>query len=283
MRRSPQKEFGYVISIMLVMLFSVVGVGLLFGMAPLRDAYLKREQFQNSIDLQILYDNDGSPGGLSTILGRAAILDEHETPLLAFSDFNQSYAGTSVNYRVLIGVRDDRFTSRQQIYYTTDNCTTQVSTGNIGDIACIMVPGSEDGGAFASPSYQLATQAGVSIGSGFPQKSYGVGRKEDNIDPTDYGLPGWLWRQTNSDCDASSIRSRWNSKSLSPSPVGMCETLPGLSATSGSLKAAEMVPDPDSSDLNVFDNFFANRPFQVNSPIDPSQLTSGTPSFGSGE
>jgi hypothetical protein len=215
---NSRRERGYVLSLMTILVLTIVGIGLFVGLYAVRDAWFKKSEFQRSLDVQVLYDQDGTPGGPAIILGKAVDFDEHETPLIPFVDYAQTYNGQPVNYRALIGVRDVRFTSEERVYYTSNNC----SSGG-GNVACVFVPSSEGHAARHGVSYQQATQAGSSIAAGVPQKTYAVGQTETQGD----GQPGWLWRQTDDDCPIgvnTDINSSWHSKSLAPLSIDSCES-----------------------------------------------------------
>ena len=57
---------------------------------------------------------------------KVAAFDVHETPIVTFVDYGARVdgSGNELNFRALIGVRDDRFTSRQPIFYSNASCTT---------------------------------------------------------------------------------------------------------------------------------------------------------------
>ncbi|WP_261765641.1 hypothetical protein [Pseudoalteromonas elyakovii] len=79
-------------------------------MILVRDALIKRHQ--TKVDNQItVVDANNRP------LGIAVSFDEHQAPLIFYTD-----RGANNTYRALIGIRDDRFTSREAVYYDAPNC-----------------------------------------------------------------------------------------------------------------------------------------------------------------
>ena len=183
------KQHGFIITTTMVVVVTVVFIGLLVGLSAVKNAWFKKKVFENSIDVYVVTDT-------GTVLGKAVDFDEHEAPLVPFVDYDVPDAnGNPANYRVLVGVRDDRFTSRERVYYPNSlNCTGQ---------PCIFVPSTETSGntslnsrgideinGTGGVSYQLATQAGGGVGS---QYNYAIGSSNG-------GLPGRLLRQTDLNC-----------------------------------------------------------------------------------
>ena len=179
-------ERGFAITMTMVIITTVVIVGLFVGLSAVRDAWFKKKVFEHSVDVYVADADD-------VILGKAVDFDEHEAPLVPFVDYDvPNTSGDPVNYRVLVGVRDDRFTSRERVYYS------DTSALNCTGTPCVFVPSTETSGPSAinsqgvdelpgtgGVSYQLATQAGGGIDS---QYTYAVGSTEGH-------LPGRLYRQ----------------------------------------------------------------------------------------
>ena len=182
-----RKEQGFIITTTMVVVFTVVFIGLIVGIVAVRDAWFKTTVFENSVDVFVMTD-------AGDVLGKAVDFDEHEAPLVPFVDYDVPDPNGG-NYRVLVGVRDDRFTSRERVYYPNSlNCTGQ---------PCVFVPSTELSGntsvnsrgvdevtGTGGVSYQLATQAGGGAGSRY---NYAVGSSNG-------GLPGHLLRQTDTAC-----------------------------------------------------------------------------------
>lgn len=186
---SQQKKAqgGFVITLELILLVTILFIGTLVGIVAIRDALIKRYVGQQS-QVAVVVDAQGR------LLGEAVGFDEHDAPRLFYIDRTQS-----TNYRTLIGVRDDRFTSREPLYYAGNSCegdpcikaTSDEATDNTG------VDGISGSG---SVSYFNALQG---------QPNYAVGRGVD-------GLPGALFRETPQACpiEAEQIGSRWLSQSV---------------------------------------------------------------------
>lgn len=189
MRLIKNKQDGFVITTTMVVMFTLIVIGLFVGLSSVKNAWVKKRVFENSIDVFVVTET-------GTVLGKAVDFDEHETPLVPFVDYDVPGSnGSPANYRVLVGVRDDRFTSRERVYYPNSlNCTGQ---------PCIFVPSTETSGntsvnsegidkitGTGGVSYQLATQAGGGVGTRY---NYAIGSSNG-------GLPGHLLRQTDTSC-----------------------------------------------------------------------------------
>jgi hypothetical protein len=178
---------GFILTLELILIISILGIGLFVGYAALRDALFKYYISESSKDV---YVSDAN----GTVLGKAIGFDEHEAPLVYYIDRSQAE-----NYRVLIGVRDDRFTSREPVYYTELGCQ--------GD-PCLKTPSSEisdNTGVDGLPgtgavSYLYAVQGGP---------TYAVGRSPG-------GIPGLLFRQGVEACpiELTTIGSRYISQKV---------------------------------------------------------------------
>lgn len=186
-RAAAGRQSGFVITTTMVVVFTIVFIGLLVGLSAVKNAWFKKTAFETSVDVFVMTD-------AGQVLGKAVDFDEHEAPLVPFVDYDVP-AVSGGNYRVLVGVRDDRFTSRERVYYPNSlNCTGQ---------PCIFVPSTEVSGntsvnsrgvdeitGTGGVSYQLATQAGGGVGTRY---NYAIGS-------SDGGLPGHLLRQTETNC-----------------------------------------------------------------------------------
>jgi hypothetical protein len=138
-----KRESGFIISLTLVLVLTVVGIGIIVGLSAVRDAWFKKKVVQESINIYVVHDNQS---GDNTILGKAIDFDEHEAPLIPFVDYNPDIdmdgTGDGFNYRTLIGVRDDRLTTRERVYYTDLECGLNVAPATDVE-ACVFVPSSE--------------------------------------------------------------------------------------------------------------------------------------------
>ncbi len=184
---SRKSQGGFVITVELLLLTTILVLGTLVGIVAIRDALVKRYVSQQS-QAAIVVDAQGQ------VLGEAVDFDEHDAPRLFYIDRSQAS-----NYRTLIGIRDDRFTSREPLYYAGNSCegdpciksTSDESTDNTG------VDGLSGSG---SVSYFNALQG---------QPNYAVGRGSS-------GLPGALFRETAQACplEPEAIGSRWVSQAV---------------------------------------------------------------------
>lgn len=170
-----KSQQGYVLTIELILLVTILVIGSFVGIVAVRDALFKQKvkQLDNTI---LVTDNNG------TVLGEMFNLDEHDAPQLFYID--RTSTDPEQNYRALIGVRDDRFTSREPIYYTELNCQgapciKPVSTESLDSSGVSRLPNT------GAVSYFQALQ-------GAP--NYAIGRSPN-------GIPGHLFRETIQDCE----------------------------------------------------------------------------------
>ena len=174
-RQNKKLQQGYVLTIELILLVTILVIGSFVGIVAVRDALFKQkvQQLDNTI---IVADDNG------VVLGEMVTLDEHDAPQLFYID--RTSTEPEQNYRALIGVRDDRFTSRDAIYYTElncqgDPCIKPVSNEAMDDVGVSRLPGT------GAVSYFQALQ-------GAP--NYAIGRSPN-------GLPGHLFRETIQACE----------------------------------------------------------------------------------
>jgi hypothetical protein len=209
-RRRAEGERGFIITLELVLIFTILGIGLLVGIVAIRNALFVWWQKKQSQTVWVYDSSDPVQ-----VLGPARDFDEHEAPRLFYIDrefadldpadpppagVDPSWQGR--NFRAFLGVRDDRFTSRHRLFYASPDCS--------GFAACIAGPGEEgdDNRAVGSPT---VGEAG-GIGSIYPLQqgpSYGIGADLTNVvgvDPLD-GFPGALYRSSATQCEDTTIES----------------------------------------------------------------------------
>lgn len=190
-----KKQQGYILTIELILIITILVIGSIGGIILVRDALIKRSA-QKVNSQVVVIDAENKP------LGIAISFDEHQAPLIFLSDRSSEIA-----YRALIGIRDDRFTTREAIYYDAPNCQ-----GN----PCIKGVTDEDSDSkgisqrvfTGNVSYINALQNGP---------NYAIGQREDDV-------VGRLFKSTVNSCPAidDQIVSRYMSqKVISGSP---CET-----------------------------------------------------------
>ncbi|MEP4889547.1 MAG: hypothetical protein ABJV04_05940 [Aliiglaciecola sp.] len=161
---------GFVLTIELILLVTILVIGSFVGIVAVRDALYKQKikQLDNTI---VVADSNG------TVMGEVVNLDEHDAPQLFYID--RTATEPAQNYRALIGVRDDRFTSREPIYYTQlncqgDPCIKPVSSESLDNSGVSRLPNT------GAVSYFQALQGGP---------NYAIGRSPN-------GIPGFLYKQT---------------------------------------------------------------------------------------
>lgn len=185
------KNAGFILSLELLLILTVLGIGLVVGVVAVRDAIFKYMNSQQNNEVFVSDSND-------TNMGVAVGFDEHEAPLLIFTD-----SSGDTPYRALIGIRDDRFTSREPVYYTLPNCqgdpcVKSPSDENADSAGTGLLPGT------GSVSYFNALQAG-------PTYAVGAG-------PDGERIKGSLYRETPQACEYNALEaaqgSRWMSQKV---------------------------------------------------------------------
>jgi hypothetical protein len=205
MRRRLRPARGFVITTEFIIIFSILLAVLAVGFTAIRAAVFQLLARKQAAAL-IIEDSADPPH----ILGKPRDFDEFEAPRVFFMD---------PPFWVLLGVRNDRFTSEHQIFYTEPNCTGS---------PCILGPGQEppveDIQIMGDGLDGLATPPGHKRGG----VGYLYSLEEDTADPPNkfsYGVgadltpvnaaarfPGTLYRSTTPTCDSTAIRSAWSSE-----------------------------------------------------------------------
>lgn len=248
---SSIRQAGFVISLEAVIIATILGIGLIVGIVAVRDALFRKAL---SIRNMNFYVFDSTPDE-SIAIGKVISFDEHEAPWVPFIDYDP--LGDGRNHRALIGVRDDRFTSRQPIFYTGAACT-----GN----PCIAEAGEEAPYNFGVDG--IATTGAVGYLYALQGLSYGIGAgpADDAGTPFDETLVGRLYRQGVGACGP--VVSAWDSQRVvTGSP---CITVSGVAP----LVNAVSVDSPAGG--NVLDVLVP--PFWINEVATPPLLTPRAPS-----
>ncbi len=192
---AARRQGGFIITIELILVTTILLIGSLAGLAAIRDALIKRWANQESQTVTV-YDANG------VALGRALGFDEHQAPLLPYIDRSVPPLAPDPahrNYRALIGVRDDRFTSREAVYYDGPDCTGTPCIKATSDEAADHT-GLSGRPATGAVSYLHALQGGP---------NYAIGASPD-------GIRGRLYRSTALACPiaAADIQSRYLSQKV---------------------------------------------------------------------
>ncbi|MDI4671550.1 hypothetical protein MKZ42_12910 [Pseudoalteromonas shioyasakiensis] len=173
-----RKQKGYILTIELILIITILAIGSMGGIVLVRDAVIKHNA--KKVDNEVVVIDSGN-----NKLGKAISFDEHEAPLIFFHD-----RSSEKTYRALIGIRDDRFTSREAIYYDAPNCQGNpciksvsdedsdssgisqiVSTGNVSYINALQ----------NGPNYAIGQRDGTFIGNLFKSTPLSCPAKDDEI------------------------------------------------------------------------------------------------------
>jgi hypothetical protein len=198
-RQGFLKQRGFILSIEAVLLFSVVGIGLMVGLVVLRDALIRL--YVSGQEARFIVADSASP---PTFIGTALGFDEHESPVLVFTDYDP--LGTGINFRSLLGVRADRFTSRQVVLYQSTDCNSTYALP-----VCIAKTGSE------AANVLVRNRTGVSASTSqlYPLQGYGpvyaVGRGFTDTDQGRLYRAGYSAGENPEPlaCPANSLNSAW--------------------------------------------------------------------------
>ncbi len=259
--QTRHKQKGFIITLEAVLITSILGIGLLVGVVALRDALIKYWHANRNSDF-VVVDSSTPP----VIIGSAIGFDEHEAPQVPFFDYDVGFdvdgdgaidnPGEIRNYRVLIGVRDDRFTSRQPLFYATSNCTL-----NAGEAPCIA--GAGDEGAYSTGIDDISGSGGVSYAFALQNgPTYAIGAGGG------IGQQGRLYRQASRNaCGLGAIGSMWDSQRVVEGEPCIDLTAPGTPAAPVPASLHVAVEVVDGSGTNVLDNL--TPPFYTNMVSNP--------------
>lgn len=223
------KQGGFVLTIELVLITTILVIGSFVGIAAIRDALFIKKLKQQDRTIVVSDSNN-------KVLGEVFTLDEHDAPQLFYID--RTMPDTEKNYRALIGVRDDRFTSREPIYYTGLNCTGE---------PCIKPTSSES--LDSSGVSRLPNTGAVSYFQALQgSPNYAIGRSSN-------GIPGFLYRETIAACPipeiiagvGSPIGSRYISQKVVTGEP--CESPINLPLDAGQPPLTCSAEDPDGTGL----------------------------------
>lgn len=259
------KQKGYILTIELILIITILVIGSIGGIILVRDALIKRS-VQKVNNQAIVIDAEKKP------LGIAISFDEHQAPLVFLHD-----RSGEKTYRALIGIRDDRFTSREAIYYDAPNCQ-----GN----PCIK--GLSDENSDSKGVSQIVSTGNVSYINALQNgPNYAIGQKNNAV-------MGLLFKSSGYTCPAidEQIVSRYMSqKVVSGSPcetfeidkvqadtsclVGATNTTTNLFgvSTTVELKAlCQQCPTGFSSQGDILDNYLPSVEVLLNTALDTLAL-----------
>jgi hypothetical protein len=211
-RRVRQYQGGFIITLELILVSTILIIGTFIGVVALRDVLFKQYVEKQSRDIYVS-DSNG------VVLGQAISFDQHEAPRIPYIDRlvpPLSPDPAHRNYRALIRIRDDRFTTREAVYYDGANCT---------GTPCIKAPSDENEDNIGIDNVDATGAVGYLYKSQ-DGPTYAVGRSPN-------GIKGHLFRDTGNACPISpdAVRSRYMSeKVVTGSP---CESLDTSSTTTG--------------------------------------------------
>jgi len=189
--RHTHKQAGFVLTIEAVLIFTILGIGLFVGIIAVRDAWFKYSFSQQDQEFYVFDSSDPV-----IVIGKVAGFDEHEAPLVPFIDYGArtDINGNLLNFRALIGVRDDRFTSRQPIFYSGASCT---------GTPCIAGPSAE--ASYNTGIDDIPSTGGVGYLNALQGITYGIGSGDAGA------IKGRLYRQSLNAC-AANLVSAWDSQ-----------------------------------------------------------------------
>ncbi|GEM_PF-1228270 len=259
-RRQPlPRQSGFILTIEAVLIMTILGIGLFVGLIAVRDALFKQTLSQQGQDFYV-FDSSVSP----VILGKVAAFDVHETPIVTFVDYGARVdgSGNELNFRALIGVRDDRFTSRQPIFYSNASCTTD---------PCIAGPSVE--------LYNIGIDGVVETGSvgylnALQDITYAIGAGDPAVNS---GVKGRLLRQTSTACTVTATHAWISQRVVAGSP---CTDIADIDLNVTGFWQAESVDYPAGT--NVLDSL--TPPFYTNMVGKPSldDYSTVAPTVGGG-
>lgn len=209
--RASRKQGGFIITIELMLIITILIIGSLAGIVAVRDALFKH-YVNRQAQTVLVSDANG------VVLGTPVDFDEHEAPRIFYIDRSLIPAR-----RALIGIRDDRFTGREPLYYQGASCRGE---------PCIKRPSDELVDSRSTDGIVGTGAVGYLYGlQGTP--TYAIGRSPD-------GLPGRLYRETLDSCpfELDQVGSRWLSQKVvagEPCEPYVIDELPGVPAYLGCL------------------------------------------------
>ncbi len=258
--RRRRRDSGFVISLTLILVFTILVIGSVVIFNILRSALIVR------YETGLIQDSAMSPA----VVGKAVSYDLCEAPQILCRDTGLTPAdtmtpGPTEGLFAVLAVRPDRFVSRDRIYYTGADC---------------LIPAGET--AYIAPPAAAATVPVLPVGylNALEGVSYGVGAPRGwdfaTMSPTG---PGLLYRSADGAVPATPvIASVWTS--LAPDCVlesygsglttGICENF-AVPLIPTLLEAVEVVDDTGTNLLELYTPpFFIQAPWLTFVPPDPA-------------
>src|SRR5690606_26341763 len=208
----------FILSIEAILVITILGIGLFVGISAVRNALAVRNAYRDHTRFLVVADN-----GL--LIGEAVGFDEYDPPLVPFVYYHHP---SGKNYRTLIGVRPDRFTSRQAVFYEHEDCQPS-------EAVCLAQP---DSTLAASIFLALDMSSAVSYRV-LPGESYLSAMQGEDGAPL-YGVGGaptgasggLLFRTTGAPCGAVAVELQavWYSRAPGSDRGGLCLALPESTA-----------------------------------------------------
>lgn len=262
---SLRRERGFIITTELVLVVTILGIGLIVGLAAIRNTLFEYWLTRPNGTIWIL-DSAADP----LVLGEVLQFDEHEAPMLIYVDRN-----VDPSRRALVGVRRDRFTSRAAVYYTGLGCTgtpymklpNQINRDHRG------VSGLPQTGA-TGYFYQVQGTFNYAIGSSDPTFV-----TPSAVNPlASPALPGRLYRSdaTGAPITGLLIQSRWLSQLVTFREP--CENGPTVGVGANFFPAVEVLNPAGTA--NALDGY--TLPFRATIPLDPADINFIDPTAESG-
>ena len=257
--RNYRRQSGFILSMEAVLLFTILGIGLFLGMSILRNSLIK--YYFNQVNTRFFVaDSTTAPILIGDVVG----FDEHETPLVVFTDYDSASNALpgDFNYRTLIGIRDDRFTTRQPLLYSDASCGVPVCIpGRSSEVA---------NGLIVTAANTTGTISYMNAMQGANAPVYAVGRiltgATPNIDQ--------LYRSTGTAC-AVAVQSMWVSQTVGTNAQS-CIAVSVSGSDLVNFESAVAVTMPTDSSSNVLATL--NAPFFLNMVDNPLvEFTQTTP------
>jgi hypothetical protein len=237
LRRRRGHSTGFIITLELILIFTILAIGSLVGVIAVRNALFQFYTAKAQFDVVIGDSNDPQ------VLVKPVNYDLCEAPQILCKD-------PELGLFALVGIRPERFVSRDRVYFTAAGCTGTPYVATPGDASL--------------PVGYLNALQGVSYAVGppadFPACTLGVnctsvGNLYRNISltpPDDNTVSiASVWTSLNPDCY---LFSNTTDPVTYSDPPGICENFGPIDAFDYFLLEAEEVVEDGSSD-NVLDKF----------------------------